>query len=239
MKRFTLAFALLLATPIYAQPAPFDRQAVEAVVHDYILSHPEIIPEAVQILQDKQRVKLLSANRAKLETPFAQAWEGAEHGDVTVVEFYDYNCPYCKLSGATIRQLLAEDKNVKIVYRELPVLGDASDTAALYSLALASSSQWPKFHESLFKQEKPNHEGIVAAAHENALPLPTVAKLALPAYRTEINANLGLAQKLNIDGTPGWVIGNKIYAGFLDIAALKAAIAEARKAAAPTLTPIL
>ena len=101
-----------------------DKAAIEQIVHDYILEHPEIIPQAVEKLQAKRMSGMIDASRKTIETPYAGAWEGAANGDVTVVEFFDYACGYCRASLPDLARLVGEDKRVKVVYRELPILSD-------------------------------------------------------------------------------------------------------------------
>jgi surface antigen len=102
------------------------RAEIEGVVRDYLLANPEIVTEAQTRLQDREVGKLVAANRALFETPFGSAWQGARDGDVVLVEFFDYACGYCRRSNADVDRLLAEDKRLKVVWRELPVLGQDS-----------------------------------------------------------------------------------------------------------------
>lgn len=129
------AFAAAAAGTALATQAPApvnatDKAAIEKIVHDYILEHPEIIPQAVEKLQAKRMSGSIDANRSTIETPFAGAWEGAAQGDVTVVEFFDYACGYCRAALPDLARLVGEDKGVKIVYRELPILSEQSADAA-------------------------------------------------------------------------------------------------------------
>ena len=120
-----------------------DRAAIEKIVREYILSHPEILPEAMENLRAQELGKTVAANRAAIETPIGDAWDGAADADVTLVEFYDYACGYCRASIADIDRLLAEDKKLKIVYRDMPVLGDDSLEAARLSVAAALAGKVP------------------------------------------------------------------------------------------------
>src|SRR3546814_17888755 len=101
-----------------------NRAQIETIVHDYILAHPEIIPQAIERLQAKRTASLVDRHRTELETPFAGGWEGAMDGDVVLVEFFDYACGYCKASLPAIDRLLSEDNGLKVVYREIPILTD-------------------------------------------------------------------------------------------------------------------
>ena len=133
-----------------------DRARVERVIHDYVLAHPEIIPEAMQKLQDNQAAqqqndgrKVLAANRRAVLEPFAGAWIGNPQGDVTVVEYFDYNCGFCRASLPAIAELVASDPKVKVVFRELPILNAESMTAAKLSLAAADQGKFKAFHDAL------------------------------------------------------------------------------------------
>jgi protein-disulfide isomerase len=131
------------------------RAEIEGVVRDYLLANPEIVTEAQTRLQDREVGKLVAANRALFETPFGSAWQGARDGDVVLVEFFDYACGYCRRSNADVDRLLAEDKRLKVVWRELPVLGQDSLAAAEASLAAAEQGKFRPFFDRLFAQGRP------------------------------------------------------------------------------------
>lgn len=208
-----------------------DRAAIERVVHDYILSHPEIITEALTKLQDRETGSRISAEAKALETPFAGAWAGAADGDVTLVMFTDYACGYCRASVADVDRLLAEDKRLKVVWREIPILGPASDAAAQAALAAAVQGKYPAFHRLIFKAGVPTAAKIAAAQKAAGVePARAAADAKSAAVRSEIERNLALAQKLGVSGTPAFVIGDKMFGGAVGYDALKQAVADARKA---------
>lgn len=218
----------LLALVLMGAAEP-DRAAIEAVVRDYILAHPEIIPEAMQRLKDREAATAINENRAALETPFGYAWDGNPRADVTLVEFFDYNCGYCRASQPNIARLLVEDKRLRVVYRSIPVLGADSDAAAVTSLALArTASNWGQFHRAVLKAEDARASTVAHAIELAGLKMPTPAALHAPALREEIDHNLSLAQTLGVGGTPTWVIGDKMLSGAVSYDTLKAAIAAAR-----------
>ena len=115
--------------------------AAAVQVREYLLAHPEVIPEAMQRLQDRNNAKVIAANRADILTPVGSAWAGNPNGDVTVVEYLDYNCGYCRASLPVVDQLIAADPKVKVIYRELPVLSPESDTAARYAIVAGRAGQ--------------------------------------------------------------------------------------------------
>lgn len=206
-----------------------DKAAIEQIVHDYILEHPEIIPQAVEKLQAKRMTGTIDASRQTIETPYAGAWEGAAKGDVTVVEFFDYACGYCRASLPDLAKLVGEDKGVKVVYRELPILSDESINAAKVSLLAAEKNQYMPYHRALYAAGKVTRETILAAAAKVGIDAKAAqAAMADSKYNAEIQSNIGLAQKLQASGTPTFVIGGQVLNGAVGYDALKAAVASAR-----------
>jgi len=205
------------------------RAAIDAMVRQYILEHPEIIPEAINRLQEREVTKLLDSNRDEIETPFASAWAGNPNGDVVLVEFFDYACPYCRASKADVDRLLAEDKGLKVVYRDFPVLGPASDEAALASLSAAQQGKYKAFHGAMFASGRPSREKIIDNVRRARLnEAQTARDLNSGALKAEIQKNLDLGRALGLTGTPAYVIGNRILSGAVGYDEIKGAIAEAR-----------
>jgi len=214
-----------------AQISGTDRAAIEKIVHDYILAHPEILPEAMERLQAKEVAKVVEANRTAIETPFKGAWAGAADADVVLVEFFDYACGYCRASQPDIARLLKEDRKLKIVWREFPVLGEASQEAALTSLAAAENGKYAAFHNKLFELGQPTDANVKTAAAATGIDgAKTAAARSNAAYQSEIENNYTLARALNLTGTPAFVVGDRVLQGAVGYEALKQAIAEARAA---------
>ena len=230
------AGAMALAVSVGASTAPAgdpNRAAIETIVHDYIMNHPEIIPEAMGKLQDRQVATQIDANRKAIETPFAGAWAGAKDGDVTLVEFFDYGCGFCRASVPDIERLLAEDRKLRIVFRELPILGDESGEAARASLAAAQQGKFLAFHRAMYAGDMPSKESIAKAQAASALdPKAVTAGQHAPAVQSEIDRNLELARTLNLSGTPSFIIGDKVLSGAVGYDELKKAIAKARESKA-------
>lgn len=201
-----------------------ERARVEEIVRDYILANPEILPEALKVLQSRQVGEVVQANRVALETPFGSAWAGAEKGDVVLVEFFDYACGFCRKSNADIERLLQEDKNLKVVWRELPVLGPDSQAAAQASLAAARQGRFREFHDRLFEKGRPAPAAVQQV--QSALGVGPVP--GAPAFDAEIDKNFQLARAIQATGTPTFVVGNQVLQGAVGYEALKQAIAEAR-----------
>jgi protein-disulfide isomerase len=202
-----------------------DKAAIEKIVRDYILEHPEILPEAMTKLQEREVAKAVNANRATLETPFAGAWEGASNADVTIVEFFDYACGYCRASLPDVDRLLKTDPKIRIVYRDFPVLGPDSETAARVSLAAAKAGKYPAFHRALFAAGRPDARTIARVAQELGIDTRPADS---DEVRRAVAANLELQRPLNLTGTPSWVIGDKVLGGAVGYDALKAAVDAAR-----------
>jgi protein-disulfide isomerase len=211
-----------------------DRVAIERIVRDYILAHPEIIPEAMKRLQSREVALLLETNRNAIETPFAGAQDGNPRGDVSVVVFFDYACPYCRQGQKDVLKLAGEDKGVRIVYRDFPVLSPDSDEAAMASLSAAQQGKYPLYHNAMFNTPgKVAHDRTLAVAHTAGLDDARTARdLAAPALKAEIRRNLELGRALGLTGTPSYVIGDRILSGAVGFDALKEAVAEARQARA-------
>ncbi len=233
--RYTLPLVALLGAVIgagamlgvdrLASPRGPDQARIERVVHDYVLAHPEIIPEAMQRLQDSESGKTVAANSAAITTPFGSAWAGNAKGDVTVVEYYDYNCGYCRASLPMVASLLQRDHNIRLVYRDLPILSDESRVAARASLAAAAQGKFQAFHDALYAAGPLSDATIAAAASGAGVDLKAADTKRLDA---EIARNLDTAAKLGMSGTPSWVIGNRVLSGALPIEELEKAIAAAR-----------
>lgn len=205
-----------------------DRAAIEAVVRDYILAHPEIIPEAMERLRERETRNSIDSNRTAIETPYAGAWDGAKDGDVVLVEFFDYACGYCRASVPDVERLLKEDKRLKVVYRELPILGADSVLAARVGLLAAESGVYPAFHRAIYKGDV-SRAGIVAAADAAGLDKAKVqAALAVRQMPKELTSNVSLAQALGARGTPMFVVGDQVLNGAVGFDELQAAVARAR-----------
>lgn len=197
-------------------------------VRSYLLANPEIIPEAMAKLQERESNRSVAALRPALTTPFAGASAGNPQGDVTVVEFYDYNCGYCRANARTVRQLIAGDPKVRVVFRELPILAESSRTAARVSLLAASQGKFNRFHDALFAGGRVTDASIAAAARTAGVDTTRLASLR-PKVEAELQRNFENAGRLGINGVPGWVIGDRIYPGALSLDDLKRAVAAARQ----------
>lgn len=207
-----------------------EQAAIEAIVRDYILKNPEIIPEAVEILQTRQKAQAINEIRKDIEAPFAgTAFAGNPNGDVIVVEYSDFACPYCKQTTADIGRVLKEDKNIKVVFRELPILSEASNDAALMALAAAKQGKYFAFHKTMFATGRPTPSTIANAAKEVGIDMVAARKfMATPEAQKELQNNIEIARKLQFTGTPAFVVGNETAVGAVGYDGLKELIAKAR-----------
>jgi protein-disulfide isomerase len=209
-----------------------ERKATEAVVRAYILENPEILTEAAQVLELRQTASRLKDAGPALTTPFAGAIDGNPNGDITLVEFTDYGCGFCRASVADVQRLIAGDKKLRVVFREVPILTPASLEAAKWALAAAKQGKHKAFHDAMFSGDKPSAASIQAAARTAGLDMARAQRdIKSQAILAEIEANQNLMQKIGVGGTPTFVVGDQIMEGALGYDALKAAIAKARKKA--------
>ena len=198
------------------------------IVRQGLLADPKILPDAVDALRDAQYAPVLAANRAAIETPFASSWRGSAKPDVTLVEFFDYACPYCKASNPAVDRLLKEAKDLRLVSRELPILGPDSVTAARLSLEASKLGRFAKFHDTLWATGRPAPETNAAAAQAAGIaPEPKED----PLIEAELKRNFQLAGQLGATGTPLFVVGDRALNGAVGYDALKQAIEAARKTA--------
>lgn len=212
-----------------AWQASLGRGATEKLVHNYLLEHPEVLPEAIDRLQSKQLLARIDPLRPALESPYPGAVLGNPNGTVTLVEFTDYACPYCRASIADVKELLAANHDLKVVVREEPVLSAGSVDAARMALAAADQGRYPAFHDAMFAKDGPSAEAIEAAAREAGLDLAKArADIAAGRYDSELTNNTRMGQTIGFTGTPSWIVGSKAFSGAVGKQALAEAIAAAR-----------
>lgn len=198
-------------------------------VRAYLLEHPEVIPEAMEKLRAKQAATQIAERRRELETPFAGAWIGAEKPDVTLVQFFDYACGYCRASLPDVQRLVREDPKVRVVFRELPILSRESEQAARVSLAAAAQGRFARFHDAMYATGRPSTETIATAARNAGLdPAQLQQAMRSEDAEREIVRNVEMARALGFSGTPSWVVGDQMLSGAVGYDALKKAVAEAR-----------
>ena len=198
------------------------------MVREALIANPEIMVEAGQALRDKQFAETLKPMRAALERPFSSSWKGAEKPKVTLTYFFDYACGYCRVSNPDIERLLKENNDLRVVYRELPILGPESVAAARVSLAASKAGKFVAYHDALYAAGRPGPDTIAIAAKSAGVPaLPTED----PAQEAELRANMTFASQLGATGTPLFVVGDRVINAAVGYDTLKEAIEAARKKA--------
>ncbi|RTM05533.1 MAG: DsbA family protein [Hyphomicrobiales bacterium] len=225
--RSTLVTAIVLflaAGPVHAETTPAQKQEIETIVRDYLLAHPEVIEEALNALQEHRQAELaaeqteaIERNRSVIFGSVNQMVLGNPNGKVTLVEFFDYNCPYCKRAAADTKALLEKNPDLRIVMKEFPILSEGSLEAARISVAVKDIAphRYLEFHEELFARPGQADSGKALRVARD-LGLDTEA-LKSAAARPEVTENIQevnkLANKLGIGGTPAYVIGNELIGG--------------------------
>ncbi|MDB2407659.1 DsbA family protein [Jannaschia sp.] len=236
MRRLTaLALSTMLTLPAAAQE--FSEEEIKQLALQAILENPEIVMEAVSILQQRDEDQAaadarttLNDGRDMLERDPNAPVLGNPDGDVTVVEFFDYNCPYCRRAGEQVAALLERDDNVRIVYREWPILGDGSDFAARAALASREQGKYGAFHEALMSARGRVDERIVMQLAEG-VGLDTDrlrTDMEAPEVQAHIDTTFELARSLGFSGTPSFVVGEALAPGLVNADQLVEMVEAAR-----------
>lgn len=236
-----VTIGLLLIVLLWPAPrghdALADKARVSAAVAEALRSNPEMIVEALQAMQARQGQmeqmranQAVAANRARLEHDGNSYVGGNPRGDVTLVEFYDYRCPYCREAQATVNALIKADPNLRVVYKEFPILGPQSLIAARAAVAARNSSYYPAFHDALMTAPSPLTEDAVlkiagsVGINVSALQL----EMTLLDIDQIIAANHALAKDIGINGTPAFVMGDVMVPGVVSLSELQRMIADLR-----------
>ena len=211
-----------------ARDAGFDdkeRAAIEALVRNYILEHPEVLPEAIDRLREKQALASVESIREELFSPFPGAVLGNPRGKTVLVEFSDYACGFCRHAVADVEALIAENPDLKVVVRELPILSAESIEAAKMALAAAHQGKYEAFHKAMYEIGKPTPANIENAAKQVGLDMAMAREAAAsPAIAAELQANHAYANQLQFSGTPAWVTASQTLQGAVGKDALREAI---------------
>lgn len=215
-----------------------DKGALGRKIRDYLIANPEVLVEAMQELerkQDNQRdavaQKAIRQHKAELLADPDSPSSGNANGDVVIVDFNDYQCPYCKRAHQAVKQVVAADGKVRVIYKDLPILGEPSRIAALAALAAAKQGKHLVFHDALMETSaKLDRARILEIAASVGLDVALLEKdMDDPKFKQLIDRNMALAGALGVRGTPAFVIGDQFVPGAVDAAALKQLIADARK----------
>jgi protein-disulfide isomerase len=236
-----IAFVATSGARLSAQTAPTSppssERNVEQVVHDYILAHPEVLIESLQAA--KRKAEELAATNTKsvigslkkdlVEDPDSPIF-GNPAGDVTLVEFFDYRCPYCRQIDPTLQTLIKQDPGVRIVQKEYPILGEASVFAARVALAAQKQGKYAKMNEALMAR-KPNIDNatVLKIAEDAGLDIDRVkVDMNSSEVTAEIERTARMAKALRLAGTPAFIAGTQIIPGGTDLESLKSLVDDAR-----------
>lgn len=233
---FSFAF---LVTTAWADETTSDER-IKRLALEALLENPQVLEEAFAKLQEMQaqqaeeRIRLaLIERRDELERDDNAPVLGNLDGSITVVEFFDYNCPYCKRAMGPIKELLAADTRVRLIYREWPILGQDSLVAARYALAAREQGAYEEMHWMLMGAERANRQSALAAASELGLDLEKLEKdMEAPEVVEHIQKSMELADAFGIRGTPAFIVGDNLAPGFVTLDRLQAMVEQAADAAA-------
>jgi len=238
-----LVAALALALPGAAGSEPArvfsaeQRAAIIEILREALRTDPSILADAIAAMQaaeqDVERARLREAIAANADALFRDPGDpalGPERARVTLVEFTDYRCPYCRRMHPVVAELLRREPGLRLVVKEMPILGPASVLAARAALAAHAQGRFPAFHDALMRlRGEPDEAALLQLAAETGLdPARFRRDMMSEAVTRRLNANLQLAQALGIQGTPAYVVGEVLLAGAVPLERLREAVAAAR-----------
>lgn len=245
----TLTLPILLASLNFAAPAhatdvinmtDSERDVFQAEIRDYLLQNPEVLMEAIAVLEKREAAAetvndatLVLQNADEIFNDGVSYVGGNPDGDVTIVEFSDYRCPYCKKARPEVAELVASDGNIKIIYKEFPILGADSATAAKFAVAiqmLSGPKEYLAASQALMKMRgAPSDEALKHIADDIGLDSAAVMqKMQSPEVAQLLQANRALGQKLKISGTPTFVVGSQMVRGYLPADTMREIVAQER-----------
>lgn len=245
MTAFVTAVIVLAAVAVYQRFMPqqgaMSRTEMQSIIREYIISHPEVLQEAMAEFEKRQQVaeteKAKSAIKDHSQAIFnstRQVTVGNKSGDVTLVEFFDYNCGYCKQALADLNTLMKDDGKLRVVLKEFPVLGPGSIEAAQVGVAMRmqdpSGEKYLAFHQKMLgARGQADKARAMAAAQEAGADMARLeADLKSDEIKASLEESFKLAESLGINGTPSYVVGNDLVIGAAGLAALKEKIKQAR-----------
>jgi protein-disulfide isomerase len=247
MPSFRLLVPTLLALAVVGAPAAAPAQSftdtqrsdIEVIIKNYLISHPEVLEDAMNELSKRQAADEAAKHEASVAKNAEEIFNsprgvvlGNKNGDVTFVEFFDYNCGYCKRAMADMLDLLKTDPKLKVVLKEFPVLSEGSVEAAKVAVAvrMQDPSKYLDFHTKLLGGRGPADKArAMAAAKDAGLDMARIEKdLTSPEVKATIEENFKLAEDMGMNGTPSYVIGKQIVVGAVGLDGLKEKIGMAR-----------
>ena len=248
MKR-SLQIAAALACAVLVAPAAVNAQSfndqqkteLQSIIREYLVQHPEVLQEAMaelekrQVAAEAEKTKAAVKNNAQtLFDSSRQVVVGNAQGDVTLVEFFDYNCGYCKRALTDLTDLMKDDSKLRVVLKEFPVLGPGSQEAAQVAIAARmqdkSGKKYFDFHQRLLSgRGQADRARALAAAKEAGFDMAKLERdMASPEVKATIEENMKLAEQLGLNGTPSYVVGSDVVVGAVELEALKGKVKAAR-----------
>jgi protein-disulfide isomerase len=236
-------FFLLATLPAAAQAAVQEptRPAIEQIVREYILQHPEVLIESFRLYKEREQTaqkeqfkEAISASLTDLQQDPSSPVTGTA-GGVTVVEFFDYHCGYCKKAEGTVEKLLADHPEIRFVFKEFPILGPESTLAAKAGLAAHKQGAYLKFHQALMTLPGPiTMAAIEELAGKQGLNVSKLkTEMESPEVQEILARNHDLGHKVGVKSTPSFVIGSELVSGAIDAATFERLIAQAKPSSAP------
>jgi protein-disulfide isomerase len=208
--------------------SPEQRENIEKIIHEYLVKNPAVLREVIEALQAQEAqekqgaVKNINALRSQIFSDPMSPVSGNPKGDVTVVVFFDYACGYCKKSVPELDALAAKDPNLRIVYKEFPILGPRSQVAATAALAANRQGKYAAFHNALFRSGSLSDTAIKGVADQSGVNYDQLQKdMADPKFKMIIDQTYALATALHIDGTPAYIVGNQLIPGAVELDTIK------------------
>jgi protein-disulfide isomerase len=201
---------------------PAQRKELEGIIKEILLANPELLMEAqtaleakMEKIQNERMAVAIKDNSAEIFRPAASPIVGNSNGDVTVIEFFDYNCGYCKKALPDVAQLIDKDKKVKLIPKEFPILAKGSEEASRVALAAKAQGKYWEFHRAMLEsQGQANEASALRIAEKLGLDMARLKKdMASPEIKKEIEDTRKLAAKLGIQGTPHFLVGDRIIPG--------------------------
>jgi len=213
------------------------KNDIRNTVREYLLDNPQVIVEAIEGLQAQQQHSqqqqndgAIAANMEQLVNSRRDPFIGNPDASVTVVEFFDYQCPYCKRMAQDLAKIAAEDPDVKIIFKEFPVFGRESTLATRAALASAKQGKYAEFHLSIMGlRGAPSENALFRVASRLGMDLDRLRRdMQSPSIETQIQTNLELARQVGVRGTPAFIVGDQLVPGAMSPEQMRQLIAEKR-----------
>jgi len=242
LRRLLLTSMLVSGFAFPAMAEDFTKEQIEAIIHDYILKNPQVLIDSVnnyerdnRSKEEEKAIKLIKENADWLYKNKIHQEAGNPKGKTTIVEFFDYNCGYCKQAVNDMLTLIDEDKDLRLIFVEIPILGDSSVEAAKWALAAGKQDQYLEYHIALMR-----HKGSINAAQledyakKVGLDVERLKKdMKDPKIQQTLDENLGMARLFGVTGTPAFIVGGDVFIrGYVGVDGMRQAIKDTRVKAA-------